>query len=849
MHHKSHVAGLVCALLLCHTAVTRCQTAPDYTGELQRRDMWVKKNLAPVREVQAETPESPKEREVGIFVIANHDPVQKNSRGGKPMKLGTAAYSRGLYCHATSRLLVRLPHAGRTFDAVIGVDNNENTQAGGGSVHFFVLVGEKEVFRSDLVRGGGRAGTPVHIDLGGAMEFLLCVDDGGDGISCDQADWADARVVLANGMTIWLADLPILVGQDQPLPARSVFQPPFSFVYGGRSSDSLLGSWRLDESSRHLDRNRTQRTQAYTDPQTGLVVRCEIVEYHDFPTVEWTLYFKNTGSKDTPILENVQSLDTQFERAGPGEFLLHHFIGSPCTPYDYRPQETVLKPETVKRICTAGGRPTNSDLPYFNLETGDSGVIAVVGWPGQWAARFVRDARNCLRVAAGQELTHMILHPGEEIRTPLTVLQFYRGDWIDGQNTWRRWMWTHNMPHPGGRTPGPQMAACSSHQYGEMINADEASQKMFIDRYLGEGLALDYWWMDAGWYWNKHGWPHVGTWEVDTNRFPNGLRAISDYAHSRGVKTIVWFEPERVAADTWLSNTHPEWIHGGSGGGLLKLGEPAVLEWLTSHIDGLINRQGVDLYRQDFNMDPLDSWRSDDKPDRQGIAEIRHVVNYLAYWDELRRRHPDMLIDSCASGGRRNDIETLRRAVPLLRSDYLLEPISQQNHTYGIAFWIPFYGTGINQFDAYGMRSCLCPHVTACYDMRRQDQDYGAVRRLLRQWREEIAPNYRGDYYPLTPYSVDDNVWVAWQFNRPESGQGMVQAFRRTKCEERATLVRLRGLDPQARYRFANIDTDRTWTISGRDLLDRDLRVETDRQPDAIVLTYERIDWPPARGS
>jgi alpha-galactosidase len=133
--------------------------------------------------------------------------------------------------------------------------------------------------------------------------------------------------------------------------------------------------------------------------------------------------------------------------------------------------------------------------------------------------------------------------------------------------------------------------------------------------------------------------------------------------------------------------------------------------------------------------------------------------------------------------------------------------------------------------------------------MRRQDQDYGEVRRLLRQWREEIAPNYRGDYYPLTPYSVDDNVWVAWQFNRPESGQGMVQAFRRTKCEERATLMRLRGLDPQARYRFANIDTDRTWTISGRDLLDRDLRVETDGQPDAIVLTYERIDWPPARGS
>ena len=623
---------------------------------------------------------------------------------------------------------------------------------------------------------------------------------------------------------------------------RGVFQPPFSFVYGGRVSDALLGSWDLNETVEKLDAKRTRRTQTYTDPQTALVVRCEIVEYHDFPTVEWTLYFKNAGSTDTPILENIQPLDAPFERSDAGEFLLHHFIGSPCTSTDYRPLETVLGPETTKRISAAGGRPTNSDLPYFNLETGDGGVIVAVGWPGQWVARFRRDAQTHLRLAAGQELTHLTLHPGEEIRTPLVVLQFYRGDWIRAQNLWRRWMWAHNLPRPAGRMLAPQMAACSSHQYGEMIGADEASQKMFIEGYLDKGLTLDYWWMDAGWYWNKHGWPHVGTWEVDTNRFPNGLRAVSDYAHARDVRTIVWFEPERVAADTWLSNTHPEWVHGGAAGGLLKLGEPEVLEWLTNHVDQLLTEQGVDLYRQDFNIDPLDFWRANDRPDRQGITEIRHVTNYLAYWDELRRRHPNMLIDSCASGGRRNDLETLRRAVPLLRSDFLLEPVSQQNHTYGIAFWMPFYGTGLNQFDTYGFRSCMCPHITACYDMRRQDQDYRTVQRLYQQWRQEIAPNYWGDYYPLTPYSADNNVWAAWQFDRPERGQGMVQAFRRAQCEEETTVVTLRGLDPIARYRLDPLDTDRTWTALGRELAERGLRVEASRRPDAVILTYEKID-------
>ena len=63
----------------------------------------------------------------------------------------------------------------------------------------------------------------------------------------------------------------------------------------------------------------------------------------------------------------------------------------------------------------------------------------------------------------------------------------------------------------------------------------------------------------------------------------------------------------------------------------------------------MICEQGIDLYRQDFNMEPLGFWRNNDPPDRQGITEIRHVEGFLAYWDELRRRHPEMPIDTCAA--------------------------------------------------------------------------------------------------------------------------------------------------------------------------------------------------------
>ena len=147
----------------------------------------------------------------------------------------------------------------------------------------------------------------------------------------------------------------------------------------------------------------------------------------------------------------------------------------------------------------------------------------------------------------------------------------------------------------------------------------------------------------------------------------------------------------------------------------------------------MLTREGIDLYRQDFNIDPLAYWRANDTPDRQGLTEMRHVEGYLAYWDELRRRHPGLLIDTCASGGRRNDLETLRRALPLLRSDYQAfdgNPafaLGNQGHTYGLSSWIPYYGQGVYFTDrdyVYSVRSYLSPAFGICADVRKPGVDW-----------------------------------------------------------------------------------------------------------------------------
>jgi alpha-galactosidase len=286
----------------------------------------------------------------------------------------------------------------------------------------------------------------------------------------------------------------------------------------------------------------------------------------------------------------------------------------------------------------------------------------------------------------------------------------------------------------------------------------------------------------------------------------------------------------------------------------LNLGNPEALDWLINHIDKLITENGIDLYRQDFNIDPLQYWRDNDAQDRQGITEIKYVTGYLAYLDELLRRHPNMLIDTCASGGRRLDLETVRRCVPLWRSDYAFEPIGHQCQTYGLSFWLPFHGTGtvayvdapyygggVSPVQPYAFWSNSGISLVFGLDMRVKELDYDTLRRLVRQWRS-ISADYYGDFYPLTPYSLEKDVWIAWQFHRPEIGQGMVQAFRRPESTSARGRFKLRGLLPDGRYEVTNLDLPGKLRMTGRELMEAGVEIAIEDRPGAAVVTYLKVE-------
>ena len=140
----------------------------------------------------------------------------------------------------------------------------------------------------------------------------------------------------------------------------------------------------------------------------------------------------------------------------------------------------------------------------------------------------------------------------------------------------------------------------------------------------------------------------------------------------------------------------------------------------------------------------------------------------------------------------------------------------------------------------YVVRSHWCPWLGIGRDAPRSaGLDWTQYRRLMAQSRK--ATEYLlGDYYPLTPYSLDPSLWMAWQFDRPEQGRGMIQAFRRDESPYETARFSLHGLEPDARYVISDIDSGQSRKMTGRELTAPGLSVAAPTRPSAVVLFYEK---------
>jgi len=785
------------------------------------------------------------------LVIVHEDELgdTKVNRGaaGGPLRLGDQVYSHGLGVNSHSTLRVKLNRPARSLVAVIGLDRNvDHTQA---SCRFHIRSGTNQIFSTEVLRANA-APRAIEVPLAGVTRFDLVVDDAGDGRGWDQADWAEAKVVLEDGSALWL----------DALPVEGRF--PFSFVYAGKHSSEFLGDWiRTFETEASSD-TATRRTLSFTDPTTRLEVKAVCLVYQDTAGVDWTLHFTNQGDQDSPVIEQVKALDAAIEVGAASRVVLHRLNGAPCQADDWMPFDQPLAQGKRIEFAATNGRSSNVS-PWFTTQWDGGGVITAIGWSGQWSAA-VRFNGDRVHTQVGMQHLHTVLHPGETLRSPrILQLRWEGGEVERAHNLFRQTMFAHILPRIDGQLAWPPMAHLSTSFY-ELNQSNE--QNVLSHLAALRGLGFEMFWLDAYWT-GPSGFPHsMGNYGFPLerveprDRFPRGLRAIAAAVQREGLGFLMWFEPERVAPGTLLTKEHPGWVisPSGDGSGLYNLGLPEARRYMTDYLDAAVKAYRLACLRIDYNIDPLAFWRFLDAkdPNRVGLAEVRYVEGLYQMWDDLRKANPGLLIDNCASGGRRIDLETMSRSLPLWRSDNTCDMLDLKPETglaaarknqlmsAGLNRYVPFSTVGQMGSTPYLFRSGFNAGIAFAEDVRPKTYP----RKLLEQGLAEgkrLRKYFLGNFYPLAESGTDVCGWMVTQYHRPSDHDGMVLAFRRDQSAYLAFEARLREIDPAQDYTvtfYRGYDPENPLTLSGVAL--QRLRLDITEAPGSVLVEYREATAP-----
>ncbi len=578
---------------------------------------------------------------------------------------------------------------------------------------------------------------------------------------------------------------------------------PLTFKLGDRVIRGIPADFRPTEVKKLVDANMTETVITGMNDQ-GLEIRAEVFEYRDMPVVEYTVYFTNRGTQDTEIFSSIDAIDTDFCGDSP---VLQHGNGDDCSFDGYKFFEDPITREPIVLAPRDDGTSCAGAYPFMRIKFEDYILTAAIGWSGTWQATMAANDMG-ISFKAGQKYVNFKILPGETMRTPRICFMITETACeTRAINMWRKFYNKHIMPKQHGQNIPPKL--CShvfAYKSPEFTGATEDSQIFGLKKYLKRGIDLDLWWFDAGWYPCNGNWPAIGTWIEDKVRWPhNGLGPLGEECAKNGVDLMVWFEPERVTAGSEIEREHPEFLlrykhpdGNYDGNSMFNLGNPEALKWMIDRVDGLIKKWRITIYRQDFNFFPFNWWRQNEAPDRLGALENLSIQGYYKYWDELLFRNPGLFIDSCASGGRRNDLETLRRAVPYQYTDIgLNDPAQKQKQHLMLFEWAPYFRAHTMSdspiADEYTWFVAWAPAVTFSPNCWNGEEEFEIARKMIPIWRRAADLQLRGDYYRQMKikYGEELTCFTCEHFYDPEKGDGFVMFLRNRDCEQESFTAKL----------------------------------------------------------
>ena len=555
--------------------------------------------------------------------------------------------------------------------------------------------------------------------------------------------------------------------------------------------------------------------------------------FEDSDVIERRLTLRHAGESDPIALLRADSACWVLpERPG---WRLSHAIGGwgaenqlQRTPLPYA--ETVL---TSRR-----GVSSHQASPWLMLDDGhateDAGQVwsAALAWSGSWRITVARTPENRVSATGGFGHDDILptLRPGETLSTPAFLGLYTGAGFGAASRAWHGHIRAHVLPQTAEVRP---VLFNSWEATGFTINEQQQLELAARAASLGAELFV----VDDGWFGDRsNDAAGLGDWWVSRDRFPSGLHPVIKEVRRLGMGFGLWVEPEMVNPDSSLYRTHPDWVlhypHRRRSLQrnqlVLNFARPDVAAWAHDWLDALVSEHRIDFLKWDMNRPFTEAgWPGHPDPDRLWVEHVRGVYAII---DRLRRDHPDLRVEGCASGGGRADLGMLARTDQVWVSDNTdaVDRLAIQ-HGHGqilpaavMAAWVTDCPNPLTSRSVplrFRFHSAMAGVLGLSGNLLEwPDQEMDEARRLVRQYKGIRHVIQHGDLYRLrgpdaVQYVSSDGAEVVVLAWAPDRHYGLGHG---------EPPLRLTGLDQLSQYR----DTDSGLIHQGSALLTGGLKLD-----------------------
>jgi len=584
------------------------------------------------------------------------------------------------------------------------------------------------------------------------------------------------------------------------------------------------------------------------------------VTYEDTALIELWLVIKNSAASPC-LVERMDSFSLDIPEA---DYMLHSYASK--WGGEFEPQQTDITYRTELEL--RAGRSSNGQHPWFALVRDGKQVLSgSVVWSGNWIFRFEALKTAGRRISGGLNNWSFskVLNQGESLESPHVVLvlgeslnavsqQYAR---VGRKHWYPRNSLSSRLPVEWNHWWSYEDAEINEEVF--LQNVDKAAE-----------LGIEICTLDAGWFGpssaGSHWYDYRGDWHlVNDQRFPNGIRLLSDRTHAKNMAFGLWCEIEGLGINAQLAKDHPEYVASRDGErlGYVCFGNPDAQEWAFQTLSRLIKEYNCDWIKLDFNLDPKAGCSRTDHGHQTGDGLMAHYQGYYKTLERVRKAFPEVILENCSSGGLRIDLGILRQtymtylsdpdwpvhdlqifwgASTMLATDVLLHwgfcdwqltkhPQQTFNpHDPQLTQKQLDYYTRISMLGLIGFSQKL-PELPQWVADRWKAHIHlykGTVRRFVKE----------ADFYRLTDQprrSGEGERWCAFQYSMPSGSEHLLFVFRLPGAPQEKT-IRMSDLKPDRLYSIRGLEGEYEASMTGHELMENGLSFSNLEEEDSVLL-------------